>query len=51
MVLRIGWLLALWALAEVAMATKLKDNLKYFETLHKSDLSHNVVKRGADPSR
>jgi len=28
----------------------LTDNLKYFETLDTSQLSHNIVKRGADPS-
>jgi hypothetical protein len=29
----------------------LTDNLKYFETIRSSDLSHNIVKRGVDPSR
>jgi disintegrin and metalloproteinase domain-containing protein 17 len=31
-------------------ASDLSKNLRYFETLHKSDLSHNIVKRGANPS-
>ena len=29
----------------------LTDNLKYFETMRSSDLSHNIVKRGVDPAR
>ena len=33
------------------MKFSLTDNLKYYETFDTSQLSHNIVKRGADPSR
>ncbi len=33
-----------------AAVTDLSKNLRYYETLHKSDLSHSIVKRGANPS-
>ena len=33
-----------------AMA-KLTSRLRHFETLHKSSLTHNIVKRGLDPQR
>ena len=35
----------------VGSEASLTDNLKYFETIRKSDLSHSIVKRGIDPTR
>jgi hypothetical protein len=31
--------------------SKLTNRLRHFETLHKSSLSHSIVKRGLDPQR
>jgi len=29
----------------------LAKNLRYFETIHKDEISHNIVKRGINPSQ
>ncbi|GLH15570.1 ADAM 17-like protease [Gryllus bimaculatus] len=34
----------------VAISCTLYKNLKYYETLHASELNHNIVKRGVNPS-
>jgi disintegrin and metalloproteinase domain-containing protein 17 len=32
------------------LALDIRDNLRYFEVLRDADFSHNIVKRGADPT-
>jgi disintegrin and metalloproteinase domain-containing protein 17 len=42
-----------WTTTFFVLTTALSDlskNLRYYETLHKSELSHSIVKRGANPS-
>jgi len=40
-----------FACADLKFAQNLPKSLKYYETLDSSSLSHNLVKRGADPTR
>ena len=50
----VSWTVVLVSATMVFVATQavtdLSKNLRYYETLHKSDLSHTIVKRGANPS-
>ena len=44
--------LVLLSLAELTLSkSDIEKNLKYYETLEKADLSHNIIKRGTDPTR
>lgn len=45
------WSVDLVLLLIIGSEANLTDNLKYFETMRSSDLSHNIVKRGANPDR
>ncbi len=38
-------------LAPLVLSQDLARNLRHYETLSSSDLSHSIVKRGADPTR